>query len=246
MSFLRETNSERYASRKDMIQSRFLQVILSLRAILLVFLILIGCSGGPPDILDVFYRVNLVNDQEQGMIYQKLSLFIMPDDPDGYEDLDLIYLIHDKEELFWTLDSQSWQKVSNGRESWIGSNSFCMPDNSDLPQGTYRILLKDLSGEKAETQIFLRMDSVDKLELKFPDAAVRDGRIFVESAYEENQILIYERGNVFRHSFSYSEGGLALGEIFSTVEDLSYDFTFFVYAFDQKRDLGLVKGPFSP
>jgi hypothetical protein len=213
-------------------------------ALLIIALTLYGCSGSPPEVLNLIYQVNVVKDRDLDIVSQKLSLFILPNDPDGYEDLDVIYIIHDSEELFWTLKSDEWQKVTRGRDTWIGSNSICMADNSDLPSGRYRILLKDLSGEKAETQMFIKKRRVQKI--RFPDSEVRDGRIFMKSVYEPSEILVYERGEVFKRSFAYREGGLLLGEIFSTVKDLSYDFIYFLYAYDEKQDVGVISGPYSP
>lgn len=215
-------------------------------ALLIIAVTLCGCSGSPPEILDLTYQVNAVKDRELDIVSQKLSVFILPDDPDGYEDLDVVYIIHDSDELFWTLKSDEWQKVTRGRDTWIGSNSICMSDNTDLPSGRYRILLKDLSGEKAEEQIFIKKRRVDTQKIRFPDSEVRDGRIFMQSVYEHSEILIYERGEIFKRSFAYTEGGLPLEEVFSTVKDLSYNFIYFLYTFDEKQDIGVIAGPYSP
>ena len=213
---------------------------------MIITLTLCSCSGSPPEVLDLIFQVNAVKDRELGIVSQKLSVFILPNDPDGYEDLDVVYIIHDNEELFWTLKSDEWQKVTRGRDTWIGSNSICMSDNTDLPSGRYRILLKDLSGEKAEEQIFIKKRRVDTQKIRFPDSEVRDGRIFMQSVYEHSEILIYEREQIFKRRFTYTEGGLPLGEILSNVEDLSYDFIYFLYTFDEKQDVGVIVGPYSP
>ncbi|GAH50406.1 unnamed protein product [marine sediment metagenome] len=109
-----------------------------------------GCTGKPPEIMRVFRQINLINDREQNIIYQSLSLFVQASDPDGFEDIEEIYIINDSEELFWRIDSESWIKTDSGDEIWIGSNSICMPDGSPLLKGEYRILLQDIGGDTAE------------------------------------------------------------------------------------------------
>ena len=69
-----------------------------------------GCSRSAPEILEVFHRVNFYMDRELELTYPKLSLFIIAEDPDGYDDLDVLYLVHDGSERFWTLDRDEWQK----------------------------------------------------------------------------------------------------------------------------------------
>ncbi len=216
----------------------------------LVFIIatlaLYGCSGSPPEVLDLDFQVNAVKDRERDIVSQKLSLFILPSDPDGYEDLDIIYIIHDSEELYWSLRSDEWQKVTRGGDTWIGSNSICMPNNSDLPSGRYRILLKDLSGEKAEERIFIKKRDIITQSISFPDSEVRDGRIFVTGDYKETEILVYEREELFKSSFLYRDEGISLEELFSTIKDLSYDFVYYLYAYDREHDMGIIAGPYSP
>jgi hypothetical protein len=215
-------------------------------AFMIITLALCGCSGSPPEVLDLEFQVNAVKDRELDLVSQKLSLFILPNDPDGYEDLDIIYIIHDSDELFWSLKSDEWQKVARGQDTWIGSNSICMPDNSDLPSGRYRILLKDLSGEKAEERIFIKKRDIITQRISFPDSEVRNGRIFVAGDYEESEILVYEREQVFKRSFLSREEGLSLGEIFSKIQDLTYDFIYYLYAYDGDLEMGIISGPYSP
>ena len=85
-----------------------------------------------------------------------------------------------------------------------------------------------------------------KDNIRFPESEIRDGRIFMTSEYENSEILVYEREEVFKRSFLYREGGLSLGDVFSAVKDLSYDFIYYCYAFDEERDMGIVAGPYSP
>ena len=70
-----------------------------------------------------------------------------PRDPDGFEDIEEVYLISDSEELFWRLDSQSWRRSGDGEESWIGANGLRLPDGRPFPAGEYRLLLRVIGEE---------------------------------------------------------------------------------------------------
>jgi hypothetical protein len=84
----------------------------------------LSCTGEPPEIVRVFWQLNIVDDREQDLSYQTLSLFVKPNDPDGFEDIEDVYLINDEQELFWRLDGESWVQSGSAQEIWIGSNSL--------------------------------------------------------------------------------------------------------------------------
>ncbi len=103
----------------------------------------------------MLWQVTLVDDRELDAHYTALSLFVRPDDPDGFDDLAELYLIDDQEELFWRLDPDTWQKSGSG-DSWIGSNGLVLPDGAPLPAGEYRLLLRDLAGNPPNSHCSFR------------------------------------------------------------------------------------------
>ena len=130
--------------------------------------VLTGCGGMPPDILSLYWRLNLqfspktdVNQSASGR--ETLSVFIQPWDDDGIEDLDMIYLRHPNTDLFWVLDSIQWQSYSSSGIFWIGSNQFSSGYLGKLPRGDYLLELYDKVGEKA--QRFFSMQLADTGEL---------------------------------------------------------------------------------
>jgi hypothetical protein len=199
--------------------------------ILLSFLGLcvISCTSKPPEIHRVLHQLNYVLDRETNRISQKLTLFIVPEDTDGMDDLAYLYLIHDEGELFWTLKKESWLTSESIGSLWIGSNSFCMPDDSDMPSGEYRILLMDLGGGTDESSFNLQASNVDRTLLSFPLSEVRDNTI-----------------HVFKISLPIGENGISFSSIFSRVPGLSKKFTYYVYTHDKPGELGLIHGPFFP
>ena len=131
-------------------------------------LFLVGCGGTPPDILSLYWRLNLqfpprVGGSEGATGSEALSVFIQPWDEDGIEDLDTLYLRQLDADLFWVLDSSQWQSYSSSGIIWIGSNQFSSGYLGKLPRGNYLIELYDKAGER--TQRFFSMQLADTGEL---------------------------------------------------------------------------------
>jgi hypothetical protein len=204
----------------------------------------LGCTSRPPRISRTFHQLNLFVDRERDRVVQKLSIHVIPDDPDGLEDLAALYLIHDEAELFWELDSDSWQNREAQGSVWIGSNGFTMPDGSDFPAGEYRVLIVDLSGESAEETFFLEDPGIDAESLAFPRAKVENELIEITSSHQGNEIWVYD--SQFRLSIPVGERGLTLRSLRSRIPDLAENFSVYVYAFDAGKRVGLVSGPYYP
>ena len=202
-----------------------------------------GCTSRPPEIMRVFHQINYVRDPAENRIVQKLSVHVVADDPEGRDDLAALYLINDEAELFWTVESGGWLEREGEGSTWIGSNGFSTPDGGDLPNGEYRVLLADMSGETAEATFRLEQQSVDRSQLRFPGAAIREGTITVTGPYAVAEIWVYDAE--FQRSFRVTQSGLALSRIYAALPELPQSFTFYTYVFDSRREVGLVSGPYS-
>jgi hypothetical protein len=155
--------------------------------------LLAACAGKHPEIQRVLWKVTLVDDRELDAHYTAVSLFIRPNDPDGFDDLAELYLINDAEDLFWRLDPDTWQKSVSG-DSWIGSNGLVLPDGAPLPAGEYRLLLRDLGGESAEQSLRLPAVGLAELERLVPRVEVRAGEIRVQGRGLARQLWLYDAG----------------------------------------------------
>lgn len=203
-----------------------------------------SCTGKPPEIVRVFRQINIIDDREQNLVHSTLTLFIQATDPDGFEDLEEIYLINDTEELFWRMDSETWLKSVSGEETWIGSNSISMPDGADLPGGKYRILLRDLGGEEAERSFNLAGLSASSPRRYIPDISIEEGMIAVSGKADTYTLWVYGSDQNYRRSFSLESGSLSLAEILETDNSLQDGFSFRVFSFFKEKNLGLISGPF--
>ena len=220
---------------------RFAARVLTLGVLLML---LLTCTGEPPEILRVFWQLNMVQDLEQNLSYQSLSIFVKPDDPDGFEDIEDLYLIHDEQELFWRLDVDSWAQSGTDQEIWIGSNSLKMPDGASFPAGEYRILLRDVGGDSAEQTIRLQLVSSREAKRYLPTVTVGQGEIRVGGEAETYQVWAYDTSGRYVASFPISETPLRVQSITGSQPDLQGGFTFKVYGIVQDRNLGINSGPY--
>jgi len=214
--------------------------------IILTILFFAGCADNPPEIYQVFWQVNIFNNREKKTTEPQLSLFIQVHDPDGLEDLEEIYLINDKKELFWKLDNESWIEVTEEGESWLGSNTLSLPHPSMDFTGEYRLLLLDAGGASAEKVIIINHSPTSSAELKFPEAELSGGVIKLTKGKGSAEYIIWIYGNDerFRSAFNTSDGSLAIDGIVKAHADLANGFYFFIYGLPQEEDFGLISGPF--
>ncbi|UCF99759.1 MAG: hypothetical protein JSV89_09530 [Spirochaetaceae bacterium] len=211
---------------------------------LLLLLLLLSCTGAPPEILRVFWQLNLVEDREQNLSYQTLSLFIKPNDPDGFEDIEDIYLINDEQELFWRLDTESWAQSGSDQDVWIGSNSLKMPDGASFPAGEYRILLRDVGGDSAEQTIGLQLVSSREASRYLPKVTIGNREIQVIGEAPSYQLWVYDTNGSYIASFPASENPVTIATIIKTQPALQGGFRFKVYGFVENRNLGVTSGPY--
>jgi hypothetical protein len=206
--------------------------------------VFLSCTGEPPEIVRVFWQLNIVDDREQDLSYQTLSLFLKPNDPDGFEDIEDVYLINDEQELFWRLDAESWAQSGADQEIWIGSNSLKMPDGASFPAGEYRILLRDIGGDAAEQTIRLELVSLKEARGYLPKVTVRNDEILVSGEDTSYQLWLYDSNRRYVNSFPASSGTVALDTITRSQPPLQSGFSFKVHSFVKDKNLGVTSGPY--
>ena len=152
------------------------------------------CSRSEPKI--VFGFMELVYYQEDEKPVERFSFFILPEDTEGIENLDELFLYHDREQLRWHLTSGDWITYNHDGKTWIGSRSISSESGSSLPRGLYRAVLVNKGGERSERNF--SFDAPEEPRFPFPTLQINEGLYTVTSAYPSNRLVCYdERGGYF-------------------------------------------------
>jgi len=212
-----------------------------LPALLTGALLLCGCTGKPPEISRVAYQLLLTQPPESSAVTEKLSVFLVADDPDGFEDLATLYVIHDGAELYWKIGSADWTKTTFEAETWIGSNGIATADGSPMPRGEYRVLLQDNNGDTVENVFSLEEPATGA---GFPKATLADGVVSCSGLMESPELWIYDLGDRFVTAFAADQGPLAMAPIVQQNPGLKQGYRLRLYTWDRENGVGLVKGPY--
>jgi hypothetical protein len=154
-----------------------------------------SCNRTEPRI--VYGFIELVYFQGEERPEERYSFFILPEDDDGLENLDELYLYHDREGLRWTIGHEDWVQYEEEGKTWIGSRAIAMTDNEGLPRGQYRAVLINKGGEKSERTF--TFDGPLEPSYPFPFLAVTEGRYRIESQYPQGHLLCYDgEGNLLQ------------------------------------------------
>ncbi|MEW5818329.1 MAG: hypothetical protein AB1798_23440, partial [Spirochaetota bacterium] len=151
-----------------------------------ITLVYFACNENPPEILEVFWQLNLVNDKKSGAAYESLSLFAHTSDEDGFDDLESLYLISDDEELFWKLNADNWIKSERDNEIWVGSNNLQMADYNSIPRKECRLILIDNAGERDEKRIYISSRKINLSNFSFPELVIESDGVLIKSRYKTN------------------------------------------------------------
>ena len=166
--------------------------MIRLLPLILILPVFFSCSRAEPKIhygyIELIYHPGRVNPAERYMF------FILPEDDDGVENLDELYLYHDREGLRWLFTYNDWIQHEEDGNTWIGTRSIAMYDNAVLPRGQYRAVLVNKGGESAER--LFTFDAPESPPYPFPVLTVNDGSYRVDSRYPVNNFIAYnQQGN---------------------------------------------------
>ena len=121
---------------------------------------------------------------------ERYTLFILPRDDDGIEDLEDLWVYHDWEGLSWHLTSKNWVKETVSGDIWIGTRTIAMEDGSPLPRGQFRVALIDKGGNRTER--LFGFDTPQERERPFPHLTLSDNRYRIDSQYPQQNLLVYD------------------------------------------------------
>ncbi len=219
---------------------RLLPVVCCALAVLLAA----SCSGAHPEILQVYWQLNLVEDLRLGATYERLSVFVHADDGDGTDDLDKLYLIRDQDRLYWELDTSSWDSRTVREELWIGTNGMVMPAGTPVPRGGYRGLMGDAAGDRGETELYVNTRSIDPDTLDFPGLEISGEAISVETAYPSTAVWAFDQQGNLLSSPVAEPGPTTLSRLLPNTAHRNAVAALHIVAYDDSLGVGLVSGPY--
>ena len=160
--------------------------------IILAVIFSFSCTTSEPEIS--FGFLQLVQYQGESGPREYFSFFILPTDDDGIENLDELYLYHDRSQLFWHIKSDEWLSYSIDASTWIGTRSIAVADGG-LPRGVFRAVLYNKGGQKHERS-FTYNGSV---RYPFPEINITEGIYTINSRWPLNKLICYDSsGNYLR------------------------------------------------
>jgi len=167
-----------------------------------------SCTRTEPKISYGF--IKLVIYQGEPEHNEHFSFFILADDGDGFDNLDELFLFHDREQLRWHLKNDEWLRLTIDGNEWIGSRSIAVQEGS-LPRGVFRAVLINKGGEKTERNFIYD----GNVRYPFPDLEIINGTYLVNSQWPVNRLVFFDSsGNytntVTLESLSGSMSGLRL------------------------------------
>jgi hypothetical protein len=175
--------------------------------LLIAVLGMVSCNRTEPTI--DFGFIELVYYQGTDKPEERFSFFIIPDDEDGIENLEDLYLYHDRAQLRWHLKSDDWISYTYEGKTWIGSRSIAIDESESLPRGQFRAVLVNKGGEKSERNF--AFDAPEEPRFPFPTLVISGGQYTVVSAYSTNHLVCFdEQGNhVFTANLTSLNGSVA-------------------------------------
>jgi hypothetical protein len=153
-----------------------------------VLIFLISCSNTKPEI--TFGFIQLILYQGDTRPEERFSFFIIPNDEDGLDNLDELYLYHDREQLRWVIKNDEWINYTRDGTSWIGTRSIALQNDQSLPRGQYRAVLYNKSGEKDEKNFTFD----GEVRFPFPEVEIIDEMYIVKSEWPKNYFICYNSG----------------------------------------------------
>lgn len=214
--------------------------------IFILMVMLTGCAGAPPRIVQLFWQLDVVHEVELQQQHEELSLFLLIDDADGIEDLREFRIIQRDAEFSWTISADEMRKVRREGEVWLGVNGIRMNDRAPLPRGDYLVEVIDKAGEKDVSEFFFgnEITGLTRGEISsdlFP-VFEKSGQASLLSAAEYTNVFLYNERGEFVSSETIDSSAV-FSDLLEQWKDR--DITRIWLQIDQPEEgYGLAAGPF--
>ena len=182
----------------------------TLLASTLALALIASCSSSPPEVVSLAVRLIVVATDSGGARDERLSVFASVADGQGVGDIEYLYVVHDGEELCWTMGPDDWLRSDDGSSVWLGSNALDAP-GAVIPRGDYRLVVVDKAGERAERNFSLNAPETSVYES--PTVRVSGASAVVASAYPSNTAFFVDSGGNVTHTAAIAEGAVGLDSL---------------------------------
>ena len=197
-----------------------------------------SCSDHAPELASLEYRLALRPLDPQGAaVSEHLSLFAAVRDEDGIKDLAALHILHDGQELYWTLTPERWTRNDRGKETWLGGTGLSAPDSRALPRGVYRVVLEDLAGESDEVSFSIGT-GIEK-GASFPIIQKAGDSVSVISKYPRTELLFLDASGALLRAVDAPRQFEELDRLYASSAWRREAETLAAYGYDAERNLGV-------
>jgi len=215
--------------------------------LLFAALLLSSCSGEAPTIDRLFWQLDLYMDANGGTPEERLSVFALSMDRDGFEDIAEWELSHPVEELRWSRSPDELRRVSSGEGFWLGWNGVGMPFGETLPRGEYHLRIIDRAGEAADTRFTIPSDlrgaADERVEKKlFPALRFEEKGIRIISSFDRHSISLQNGEGSIIEVVEVDTKRLPEDRVEAWVSQAAASIV--LGSFDRKLGVGLKRGPY--
>lgn len=213
-----------------------------LRKFLNIFILLslFTCSVSAPIIREFDWKITVIEDRSQDIVYEELSIFINCYDEDGDNDIETIFLIDDKDGLYWELNEETWDYKFIDDVKWLGSETIVMPDRSSIPRTSIRIFVRDLAGESVEDKLYIAKSKIDLDQLLLPELIIDNNKYSIKN-YESGYLKIRSNNEILAEG-DITTVSKTFVDIFGEERD-EFDNNLDFYIEINDKDLHIESGP---
>lgn len=204
---------------------------------------LFSCTGSPPGIINTDWMVVYTDDQALGAVYQELNFYVQVQDSDGVNDLTEIYLIRDELNWSWKIDSSNWVSYDQDGEHWVGANGLTLGRGGNLPEGEYRLLVIDRSGQRDELTITIRQPDSDYANLNYPQITKEGDTLEIKSDVSPVVLWFYNSQAELVTEKYTAAGTFQLSDFLDEKEKQKVTW-FYVYYQNERKGYGVKSGPY--
>lgn len=200
-----------------------------------------ACTVTKPEILELTWQIHHRHDIQERTKTEELSFWVHVNDEDGDDDIESVYIIHDGSELFWRLQADSWERTTIGEELWFGHSGLRMYRDGLFPRGTYRVMVVDRAGERAESTLYVSSDRIPPEDTEYPVLSIKDGEISVASPTERLTLWFYDGAAAVVKLFPTTSTQIPISSALSRPEqDIAVGLA--VYIYDNDSGIGAITG----